>query len=704
MQVIICIRQKSKNKKNIRVIALIIVFLVVTVTSPSVSVAEQPKGSAQKRSQQTMRPHLLVTARKIKGLRSLAEVRTAIKSGHTKKLWEAMIARADADMSTPPLEGGNRSYPVVNAAGVRLLRHAMAAMILGRPAGNRYRDAAVAQLECLFDPARWPNWNDPSHTRAGIDAKQFFLRHGQLSRDIGLAYDWLYTTLTPAQRKAVIDGLNTYAIPQFRYSADGHGYRGTLDRANNIMVCIIGGAAILGMALAEDHPESQFLMDMAADRDHNPYSESFGRMDSYVYGDIAFGPEGSWNESVGYSGSTNTLITYVDALHYHKSAQADAAGPHPLGAEPYPKYCRWVMYMTMPPGRQACLGDAQLDTKMCMTYFPAVAAASGDQILQWAYLNNLYPPNEGGYNRHYPLELLWFDPTVGVRSPEGILPHGKIFPSAKIQKGAAGWVPLSSRTNWNQASTPSAVFGRGGPAFFQHGNYDAGQICIEGYGQRLIIDQGYKDPLEYHNLLMFDQQNMTYDGIAVFAPLVHSEFDDTKGAYWTFDTQHCYGGGKVAEHVLRTVVHLHPATVVVLDQAKLYEPRDISLRWHTVTAAKPDNQGRFTVKGGNDVNLASRVVRLDEGSMKVFGRQKEDVEATEATMTDDKCRILSVFNVFAPGVKPNNWYDDGKFISIDTPEGRVDVQAEQDKLTVSNRGTGLSWIVPLNAAVPLKDN
>jgi len=43
------------------------------------------------------RPHLLVTAGKVDGLRSVAELRTSAKSGHGRTLWEELVARYDRD-------------------------------------------------------------------------------------------------------------------------------------------------------------------------------------------------------------------------------------------------------------------------------------------------------------------------------------------------------------------------------------------------------------------------------------------------------------------------------------------------------------------------------------------------------------------------------------------------------------------------------
>ena len=49
--------------------------------------------------------------------------------------------------------------------------------------------------------------------------------------------------------------------------------------------------------------------------------------------------------------------------------------------------------------------------------------------------------------------------------------------------------------------------------------------------------------------------------------------------------------------------------------------------------------------------------------------------------------------MFAPEVEPNAWYDNKAVRSIDTPDGRVDVQVKKNKLIVINRKNNLSWQV-----------
>lgn len=73
------------------------------------------------------------------------------------------------------------------------------------------------------------------------------------------------------------------------------------------------------------------------------------------------------------------------------------------------------------------------------------------------------------------------------------------------------------------------------------------------------------------------------------------------------DLTNAYDGAK---RVRRTVVHLLPGWVAVLDEAELETAEEISLRWHTITQAAPDANGNFMVVNG-DQRLACRVEVLD---------------------------------------------------------------------------------------------
>jgi hypothetical protein len=342
-----------------------------------------------------------------------------------------------------------------------------------------------------------------------------------------------------------------------------------------------------------------------------------------------------------------------------------------------------------------------------------LAAANRDSVLQWFYLN--YPPR--GQLRSLPWMLLWFDATVEPTSPEGKIPHGRAFRT----HGAA----ISSRTDWNPRSTACAVYGKAAVEHY-HEHHDAGQVCIDGYGKRLIVDLGSPAPgypadffapasrYKYYNASSWGHNVLVFGGREMAAKrgqsanILAAEFDDERGGFWQLDLTDLYDGVK---RVVRTVVHLNPAIVVVLDDAVLERDEEISLRWHTIDRCEPDNEGRFRVEAGN-VHLAARVVRLDAGEIAHTRREHEyhppynryrlgtllnqrHESFVAAKLRDDKCRLLSLFAVFPPGETAQTWEQESGNWVIHTPDGRVSATVKTDLLEIVNQRSGAAWRVAL---------
>jgi len=131
-----------------------------------------------------------------------------------------------------------------------------------------------------------------------------------------------------------------------------------------------------------------------------------------------------------------------------------------------------------------------------------------------------------------------------------------------------------------------------------------------------------------HNLLMFDEEQLL-DGSQYRAELLAAEFDDQLGGYWQLDLTRIYDG---VQQVRRTVAHLNPGSVAILDEADLARPRDVSLRWYTTGPADPDADGRFWVEAERRVWLAARVLRLGGGPLNVTHRWERGFHRCEAEL------------------------------------------------------------------------
>jgi hypothetical protein len=573
-------------------------------------------------------------------------------------LWESQLTLANEELKRSPYEPGdifpgrdlmsarhaNRDYTIVHRAGTRTLRAALACLITE---DTRYRDDALAQMEALFDTNRWPEWRDLAHTGMNID-----LRAGQLSRSLSIAYDWLHPFLSPDQRQSIVDGIDKCGIqPYLKDVADGVGWA---NGTNNWMTCVVGGHGIAGLALGEDHPRSKKLVDYAHPR-LNAYFDNYG-------------PEGEFNESVSYANAHALPLLYFNAHRY-----ASRGGVNRLAEFPIPDTCKWMMYFTAPPGHVVPFGDSHIGHPPSVPMFATVADAARDQALQWFYLEHSTPDNPDSD----PWELLWYDPTLAPRKPD--------FPLGRAYHGHSQ--NISVRSNWDPRSTTCVLYGKGGHGAEGHGNHDAGQVCIDSYGNRLITDPGSppgypadffgQNRYEYYNASALGHNVLTFGGREMRrhktdrAAVIASEFNDDKGGWWQIDLAALYDE---VTSVRRTVIYLAPSTVVVYDTAALEYTAETSLRWHTACDPDWSADGHFSVENDGSA-VDSFVTSLGESDMTCALCHHEYVEPYNRFRLGDKLEqqhesyvefltssenvsLLSLFKIREEGSTRSRWTAD----------------------------------------------
>jgi hypothetical protein len=635
------------------------------------------------------RPHIFVTADQTDGLRSVEDIRRNIRSGHAKHLWESQLTLANEELSRKPYEPGdvfpgrdlmsarhaNRDYTIVHRAGTRALRAALVCLITE---DTRYRDDALAQMDALFDTDRWPEWRDIAHKGMNID-----LRAGQLSRSLSLAYDWLHPFLDAKQRRWIVDGIDACGIqPYLKDVADGVRWA---NGTNNWMTCVVGGHGIAGLAFGDDHPQSQALVDYAHPR-LNAYFDNYG-------------PEGEFNESVSYANAHALPLIYFSAHRY-----ASGGGENRLADFPIADTCKWMMYFTVPPGHVVPFGDSHIGRPPSAPMFAAVADATRDTTLQWFYLEHSDPHDPDAD----PWELLWYDPSLKPQKPD--VPRGRTYHGHSQN--------ISVRSDWDPRSTACVVYGKGGHGSEGHGNHDAGQVCIDSYGKRLITDPGsppgypadffgenryeyYNASAHGHNVLMFDREEMRREK-GDSAKIVASEFDDDKGGWWQIDLTGLYDRAKA---VTRTVIYLAPTTVVVYDSATVDGASETSLRWHTISEPGWSTDGRFSVENGES-GIDCYVASPTDESLACSLRHHEYVEPynrfrlgdeldqknepyVEFLSTDNHVTILSLFKVRGNRAAPSRWeyaHDEWR---------NEDSKVSLDKGYLKVASTNSSWEVDL---------
>ena len=649
-------------------------------------------------------PHLFVTKDQVPNLRSLQHVRDSIGRAHAKTLWDALIAKVtdesqqDPWISSTPLpertaasiKHANRDFDLVARVSNRIMDASLVALVTGE---SRWAEAALRQIKCLYDPEQWPEYEDQTHLDHGDYCS---LRRGQLAVALGLAYDWLYDFLTAEQRRWMIDTFDQRLTEAFKMALKTGG-RFTKYK-NNFVPVIYGGFHIAAMAFGDDYSESAWL-EKTCEPKVADYLTYF------------IGPEGEFDESVQYAATVDVVVNYIVAKQYHQ--QLD----DPISANPQIEaFFNWYMYFTLPPGRVAGFGDPAADMPPVVTTYSAAASAQRNTTFQWFY--EQYFDKAPDTHRRHSLELLYYNPDIPVESPDGVMPLGRAYHNcARL---------VSSRSSWDPHAAISVVYGKA-TIEGNHFHADWGQLCIDGYGERLIPDLGspssypqtfpknlnhfYYNYQQYaHNLFVFGQNEtggVSKEDSLRKGHFIHTEFDDQRGATWSIELSEVYDH---AQRVTRTVVHLLPRIAVVIDDAVLKEAQPISLRWHTLSLPELTADGSFVVHGSHS-QLSARMIRLD-GESNVQIRQHEYHEPyhqsalgepftqrrepfVELTAHDDHCRIATLFCVQEKQSEAPSCRDIPHGFAIDSSEGEIQVTVQNDSLHVINLKTQLQWTTPL---------
>lgn len=644
------------------------------------------------------------------GLQSVADFRQAVQQGgFLTDAWNEVLTTAHAEKRLPPLQPDspvpgrranmirdrNLDYHICYETGARLNRFSLVHLVTGDEA---CREAALAQLRAVFDPAQWPDWQDQAHKHFGHPAG---LRTGMLAQDCALAYDWLYPSLTEAERTEIREGIDRRGIQPFLTSIGQNPW--WMTDLNNWVTVIAGGVGIAAMALREDHPEADRIIAIAT-----------AKFEEYL---ATYGPKGEFNESPSYATANRIPVGYFNALRFATGGKVNRVGEFP-----FPEMCRWVMHATLDGARPLPFGDSRPNRPIMSGYIAAVAAATRDPVLQHFFLSTRAERDA------HPINLLYYDARLKPLSPQGREPLAEVFP-------AHGGV-IVSRTSWGQERTACIVFSKFGREE-QHENNDLGMVGFDTLGERLVIDIGsppaypgdffehyarwnyYNTSVRGHNTLIFGGREQRYpvrergDPIEVdhlSGRLLHWSHQDGLGTAWRMDLTPAYEDIKSFR---RTVIHLLPGYIAVLDEAELNRAEEISLRWHTIDQAAPSEDGSFVVRRG-EAAATGQITSVLDANLQFDRREHRYVEPyhlerngdpleqphesfIDTTHTAERCRLLTLFATgeeasFGGTTKwkstPDGWVFDG-------PDGPVVAQVTPNTLRLGKLKGGRPVVVPL---------
>jgi len=276
----------------------------------------------------------------------------------------------------------------------------------------------------LLTYAAWEQWGEDNHRDLG---------HAHMLLGNAIAYDWLYNTLTPAERQTVRESLASWAQKMCEASSAGFYLE---EWANwwrksylqNHFWINHGALGMAGLALLGEDDRAQTWIDQA--------SSKLSRV-QYMLNGIK---DGSWHESIPYQnyGLTMSLPFMVNL----RRIQGTEILPHVyLRNYPY-----WRLYNHIPNSTQFILAYGNFEWSWGNAYGPQnllrfVASEYGNGYAEWMAQQLIAA--DGRYGSiwsapWYVFEFLYYDPTILPQWPMD-LPKARAFPDLEGVIWRTGW-------------------------------------------------------------------------------------------------------------------------------------------------------------------------------------------------------------------------------------------------------------------------
>lgn len=450
---------------------------------------------------------------------------------------------------------------------------------------------AKRATEEILAAAAFPDWH-PGH----------FLDTAEMTAGVGIGYDWLYDTLSPADKTTIEHAIATKGIDAWLAWIN----TGKAHYRNNWSQVCNGGMTIGALAIAEVEPQrATAVLDFAR-------SEMAFIMQ-------LFAPDGSFEEGPGYwSYATIYNVLYIDAL--------DSALGTDFGATDAPGFSTTPNYLI----------EATGPTHMLANFGDARPSLIRNPQLFW-FARRFHAPLYAEYERNLVLregphanagrfgffELLWSSLTP-LSNNSSTLPT--VYAFARVNQAFL-------RSAWDD---PNAWYVglKGGYANTNHGHLDLGSFVFDALGERWAIDLGpdnyglpgyfdtkarrwqyYRMRTESHNTLLVDGQN---ESLTAKVPIVFTS--DEPGAKRVIaDLAQAYPDQLAAWK--RGIALFGDRRLLVQDEVVANRP--VEILWNFLTGAKvhilPD--GRTAQLSLNGKTIYARIVEPEAAEFETLSAQ-----------------------------------------------------------------------------------
>lgn len=380
------------------------------------------------------------------------------------RLFALIRARAESILALPPVvitqrKRGALAGTILEPAR-EIQRRVLALAATARLTGDaRFRDRALVEIRLL---TALPDWNPA-----------VFLDTAEATLAVAVGYDWLYDTLTPAER----DTLATALIEKgLRAGFDSPVKFLSWVRGTNNWNQVCHGALVIGaLAVADRDPVlAQRTVQRAIDELHSSAK--------------AYAPDGIYPEGPMY-------WAYGTTFHIAMLAALESALGDRCGLDTFPGFLATPDYLnqvTAPGGDTFNYADSSAHRGFEPALFWFARRLRQPAAIRWEldYLNKLTASttrsrattsaNSDARSRHLPLALLWWDPALAA------------LPSAPPPLNWKGDGPVPIAVHRSAWSDPRAVYLaiKGGRAGISHGHMDVGSFVLEADGVRWAVDAG----------------------------------------------------------------------------------------------------------------------------------------------------------------------------------------------------------------------
>jgi len=469
------------------------------------------------------------------------------------------LVRTPFNPNGTDLQGLQQPYTLQEEMPSYLIELGMAYQISGDPKYGRH---AIELLKALGD-AGWPFWT------GGDD-----LGIGDLGAGVGLAFDWTYQLMTPAERSQIVKSLTAdqdtlFVRTMFEYTNEASEYR-----TSNWQGVIGGGTGLLLLAIRGEPDAPTVFSSPAGPQIPNRAAGTLWPARTYTfqeYLDKALVKAGRYFTygfdalGAGHEGHTYATYGLVHSVPFALAARREGLGDM-LAGSGIVNTARWRAFEQLPgqgqnfvPLNDSARTSAGVDLESLM-----FAVAPDNGVAQWVWRRTIGDLGNDVYNDvHYPApvgdDLCPLDrPVEAPLATAGCAPllhtHGHVWailfyrsPTETPEVDPATTGPLSlhydalglvdARTGFTKGSQETvSTFQARRNARTHHFQWDGGNFTLYGEGGRWAIDPGSAcvacgkaygaGPEEghptYHNVIVIDGSKLTqsensryFDGVTI---------------------------------------------------------------------------------------------------------------------------------------------------------------------------------------------